>query len=307
MNGYNQNLLDILKETLISQKANIDLSNLSPTGEAHFATPSLNNLSEAGQAILNNKLNKTQISNCILEAPNGVLTYSQNTATLKQGLKVLIPNGLNSDGTLNNLEEELPADSTYSFTYSTNNQTITFTKTAAGGKGFNVSNKYIVSDVEPASAPFLLWYNPKTNIMKRANESGVFITTHDAVIATNLVTDSSGNITSINIRNVFKAVDYNAAGIVVSKSGNNSSGYRLWADGCCEQWGHSSTTSNGEQIFITLPFAYVDSNYIIKLTQKRNTAGSASFPLVYSQEANNFSFFGDSNAVNYWYTSGYIY
>ena len=287
--------------------ANTDLSNLTPTGEAHFASPSLNNLSEAGQAILNNKLNKTQISNCILAAPNGVLTYTGNTATLKQGLKVLIPNGLNSDGTLNNLEEELPADITYSFTYLSNNQTITFAKTAAGGEGFNISNKYIVSEVEPASEPFLLWYNPKTNIMKRANESGVFTTTHGAVIATNVVTDSSGNITSINIRNVFKAVDYNAAGIVVSKSGNNSSGYRLWSDGWCEQWGQSSTTSGGEQIFITLPFAYVDSNYIINLTQKRNAAGANAYPLVYSQDSTGFSFFGDSKAVNYWYTCGYIY
>ena len=56
-----------------------NLSNLTPAGEKHF-------------------LNKTQLANCILEAPNGVATYSGTTITVKQGLKVLIPNGRNADG-----------------------------------------------------------------------------------------------------------------------------------------------------------------------------------------------------------------
>lgn len=49
-------------------------------------------------------LNKTQITNCILEAPNGVATYSGNTITIKQNLKVLLSNGRNADNTLNNIE-----------------------------------------------------------------------------------------------------------------------------------------------------------------------------------------------------------
>lgn len=57
-----------------------------------------------------NFLNKTQITNCILEAPNGVATYTGNTITVKADLKVLLPNGLNSDGTLNNIEYALGKD-----------------------------------------------------------------------------------------------------------------------------------------------------------------------------------------------------
>ena len=71
--------------------ADTDLSNLTEEGEKHF-------------------LNKTQITNCILEAPNGVATYSGSTITVKAGLKVLIPNGRNADGTLNNIELTLQQD-----------------------------------------------------------------------------------------------------------------------------------------------------------------------------------------------------
>ena len=53
---------------------------------------------------LDNKLNKQQITNCILEAPNGVYSVSGRTLTIKAGLKVLIPDGRNADGTLKNIE-----------------------------------------------------------------------------------------------------------------------------------------------------------------------------------------------------------
>ena len=59
-------------------------------------------------------LNKSQITNCILEAPNGVAAYttSGGTSTLiaKEGLKILVPNGRNTDGTLKNIEYTLPSD-----------------------------------------------------------------------------------------------------------------------------------------------------------------------------------------------------
>lgn len=66
--------------------ANSDLSNLTTTGEKHF-------------------LNKSQITNCILEAPNGVATYSGNVVTVPTGVKALVNSGLtNADGTIKNIE-----------------------------------------------------------------------------------------------------------------------------------------------------------------------------------------------------------
>ena len=55
-------------------------------------------------------LDQSQITNCILEAPNGVATFSGSNITLKQGLKMLYPNGRNADGTLKNGELTLDYD-----------------------------------------------------------------------------------------------------------------------------------------------------------------------------------------------------
>lgn len=70
-------------------------------------------------------LNKKMITNCILEAPNGVLETASTTYTLKAGVKLLISDGRNSDGTLKNIEHTitedissiLPSNITYNFGY----------------------------------------------------------------------------------------------------------------------------------------------------------------------------------------------
>ena len=59
---------------------------------------------------VSNALKQNQIADCILEAPNGVASFTTDTITLKQGLKLLIPNGRNADATLNNIEYTLSAD-----------------------------------------------------------------------------------------------------------------------------------------------------------------------------------------------------
>lgn len=72
--------------TGIDAKANSDLSNLTTAGEKHF-------------------LNKSQITNCILEAPNGVATSSGNVVTVPTGVKALVNSGVtNADGTIKNVE-----------------------------------------------------------------------------------------------------------------------------------------------------------------------------------------------------------
>lgn len=72
--------------TGIDAKANSDLSNLTEAGEKHF-------------------LNKSQVTNCILEAPNGVATYSGNVVTVPAGVKALVNSGVtNADGTIKNIK-----------------------------------------------------------------------------------------------------------------------------------------------------------------------------------------------------------
>ena len=89
-----------------AEYANKSLSNLNATGEKHF-------------------INKRQVTNCILEAPiiNSritVWTVSGSTLTVKAGVKVLIPNGRNADGSLNNIEYTVANDISYTYGVSPN-------------------------------------------------------------------------------------------------------------------------------------------------------------------------------------------
>ena len=54
--------------------------------------------------------NTSLITNCVIEAPNGIVTYTGNTLTVKSGLKVLIPNGRNIDGSFKSIQRTLSQD-----------------------------------------------------------------------------------------------------------------------------------------------------------------------------------------------------
>ena len=126
--------------------ADTDLSNLTAEGEKHF-------------------LNKTQITNCILSAPNGVATYSGDTITIKQGLKVLIPNGRNEDKTLKNIEYTVPEDKTINFA-GIGNKTFDFTLLYGNTGVYALSQKYQEADTPPTFYGDSQYYlNTKENIM----------------------------------------------------------------------------------------------------------------------------------------------
>ena len=165
-----------------SNAANKSLSNLSSDGEKHF-------------------LNKTQISNCILEAPNGVITYSGNTVTLKAGVKVLIPNGRNSDGTLNNIEITTQSDTTYtiqSYQANRNHQPIFIDNMGNLQYSDISSNNYFITD-SSTSGTYDANYSPKTNLMKRTHgTAGSWETVQYCYIGWMSI-DSNLNITSVHI------------------------------------------------------------------------------------------------------------
>ena len=64
----------------------------------------LENLIDRNSIILNNALNKTNITNCLLEAPNGLANFSGSVLTIKSGIKYLTGTGRNTDLTLKTLE-----------------------------------------------------------------------------------------------------------------------------------------------------------------------------------------------------------
>lgn len=102
---YNQT--DNTKVDYIKNKP--DLTTKQDTLVSGTNIKTINNESILGSGNLET-LNYNQITNCILEAPNGVFSTSGRTFTLKAGLKVLMPDGLNSDYTLKNVAYTVESD-----------------------------------------------------------------------------------------------------------------------------------------------------------------------------------------------------
>lgn len=126
--------------------------------------PTVNNNNQLDY-VNNNFLNKTQITNCILEAPNGVATYSGANLTVKSGLKVLFSNGFNSDGTLNNVEFTFSSDET--IVMSSTGYVFAFQDSSIipGDVHFSRATGYYEQENEPeyTVSSIRLWYKPSEN------------------------------------------------------------------------------------------------------------------------------------------------
>lgn len=119
-----------------------------------------------------------QITNCILEAPNGVATYTSTSITVKQGLKVLFANGRNADGTFKNIEYTLPED--YTLTIGTlvdSNRTVCLVydvNSDTVGLWIDKSDKFYIGSAYPSSITLdtnSCLYNPYTNVYSHYNGS----------------------------------------------------------------------------------------------------------------------------------------
>ncbi len=97
-----------------TENLNLYLTDMETDGNDYFDFDrDLNENWEKIDKSFSKTLVKSKITNCILEAPNGVLTKTETGFITSNNLKVLIPNGLNPDGTLKNIEftkEEIKED-----------------------------------------------------------------------------------------------------------------------------------------------------------------------------------------------------
>lgn len=132
------------------------------------------------------------------------------------------------------------------------------------------------------------------------------------------ITHSNDTIYHITDENV---IGGGGAGVssVVEVYGNSASGYRLWSDGYCEQWGNVSTsTSNPARVTllkaykdakysvsITSTGAYIDSNYLEANDCIIGTMASSNF-LVYTAPWALAMATTVSGTTVYWKTSGYV-
>ena len=134
-----------------ANNANQDLSNLSPEGEKHF-------------------LNKTQITNCMLEAPNGIATYSGTSVTVQEGTNYLFPNGRNSNNTLQNTTFTAASNITGTISGSTAGTFVVFV-TSESSLIFANNINYFITSTEPTALNDTtsqgVWYNPDLNTLSQ--------------------------------------------------------------------------------------------------------------------------------------------
>ncbi len=71
----------------IKQQCEDIVANLDTSGSGSSSDSAMNNI----------------LTNCIIYDPNPAVTFTDTTITIHSGLKVLIPNGLNADGSFNNI------------------------------------------------------------------------------------------------------------------------------------------------------------------------------------------------------------
>lgn len=145
-----------------------------------------------------------KLTNCILAAPNGVATYSGNSITLKAGLKGVIPNGRNADGTLNNIEYTVPEDITEEFSFTSTNKTVFLFAYGEENNGDIYSITYWLSEYyyEQDAEPFVpngvqkgIWLDTLNNKFKLCNSANEWTETECFRIG-ELYLDNSSNISS---------------------------------------------------------------------------------------------------------------
>ena len=110
------------------------------------------------------------ISNCILEAPNGIAEYENSIVTIKSGLKLLIPNGRDENLKFKNIHHVLNSDLSVNVADFGNSERILFitnTDTCIA----TLSQHYFVQNKEPqnANSTNFVWFNPEANILKQYN------------------------------------------------------------------------------------------------------------------------------------------
>ena len=169
--------------------------------------------------------------------------YIGSTLFALPGVKGLIPNGRNTDGTLKNIEFSISSVLIRTFT----TQNVSY-----GMLGINPSFSNYFGLTENAS------YDEQSN---RVLENGV----EWAFCIIGCASVSSGTITYFNIKSPFHAVDYSEADFVVSfqrpTAANNYTWYRKYKSGWVEQGGQGVAGSG--ITYVTLPVQMANIAYTV--------------------------------------------
>lgn len=219
----------------------------------------------------------SRMSNCILAAPNGVGFYSGVTLTVKAGLKVSIPNGRNADGTLNNIVYTLPNDITRDFTWSYQNGQVVFLNNTGVIYSTGDIRNYYESDIEPRKQTHTVWWDTKNNLIKSITDDVTADWSVAKYAKIGYIYGSGSGIT--------KWVDCYPA-IVMTQDLNGqapyirefrllgeNTWYRVWSNGCKEQYLLTPLLPDYAKYVITFPIPFAGTNYTISYANFMNGDG----------------------------------
>ena len=238
----------------------------------------------------------TQITS-IIQTFTG-MGYIGSTVWVDKGVKGLIPNGRNEDGSLKNIEAHTERVLTYTNkTGVSEGRYYSFTTPVNGvWTGIDFKTIYALN----ASTPTSLWYfseaENKWFYDGKENPWLDFAHSTDAVASPYI-------ITSFQPKQPFRAVDYNEFANtphIIETYVNGTSGYNLYSNGYCEQWGYSSATNTRT---ITLLKSYNNTSYIPVAVHAYGSNRNIN-ARVTAVTATTFSVYCEDKI--FWHTKGYI-
>lgn len=132
----------------------------------------LSNVEESISALETSKLNKSLLTNCILEAPNGVFTSTSSSITIKAGLKVAITTSVDSNGLPVVEEYTVPSDTSITVGSGIGKYYLLMSNTSGGYRN-QWSGSYFIQETEPnVTMTYAAWENPKTGLIQLTNDTG---------------------------------------------------------------------------------------------------------------------------------------
>ena len=149
-----------------------DVKEFTQTQISNLETSLTEDITDITDSLVKTDLSNTNfLTNCILEAPNGVADYLNTQITIQEGLKVLISDGRNSNGTLKTVEYTVSADINYTPTMTSETREL-FLSSDGTVSSYNYLAVFITT-IQPATAiTDCAWFNPITNIWKTTSNTG---------------------------------------------------------------------------------------------------------------------------------------
>lgn len=216
--------------------------------------------------------NATQITS-IDQIFNG-FGYIGSTYWVNKGVKALLRNGKNEDGTYKNIEFTVPKLQVHTTTSTSaiGYKLIIHPDLGGGCMSGWLDSRVFEQTEEPTVWSYggTLWINPETNISKYHpdDDNANWVELPSAVVGIGNRLEG-GKVSFPYIKQPFRAVDYSEFNLtphITETYQNGTSGYIVYSNGYCEQWGRVNinfTANRYNDYTITLLKPYKNTDYNI--------------------------------------------